>query len=149
MHVVPIINKVATFDATKTSYHQHLNTKYSITSTGYNYPTTYDAWTYDILCTCSTTNHQHYYQYLTYMHSPTISPSFDIYAFTNTNYILQFQHFIKFLTIQVKEKIHHTMINVMPSLLFNYFSWDRVELYDWFNYVICWYFIEWLYFIIY
>ena len=33
--------------------------------------------------------------------------------------------------------------------LFNYYSWDRVELYDLFNYVICWYFIEWLYFIIY
>jgi short subunit fatty acids transporter len=46
--------------------------------------------------------HQHHHHYLTYMHSPTISPPFNIYALININYIITIHQLIQFLTIPSK-----------------------------------------------
>ena len=78
-----------------------------------------NAWTYDTLCTCSQQQltiigyNILYHLHFANMHSPTISPSFNIYALININYIIQLNNSIQFLKIQVKEKIHHTMINIV------------------------------------
>jgi len=63
-----------------------------------------------------TNNSPHHHHYLAYMHSPTLSPSINTYAFTNIDYIISFNNFIQFLTIQVKEKIYHAMINFIFNI---------------------------------
>ena len=74
-----------------------MNTKHSNHSTGYKYPKPppLDVNILRLMMHEHMTHyahiqqhiHQHQHHYLTYMHSPTISPSFNIYALININYI--------------------------------------------------------------
>ena len=71
---------VMLLDTTPTCMWYRHQQRIIITSTGYKYPTTINAWTYDTIMHMFNNNSPTSTHHLSYMHSPTITPSINIYA---------------------------------------------------------------------